>query len=172
MTTLTPEQRGDLAEQLLPVAARLSCIVHGDGGNRDAHQAIARLTPEQRDALLIVLAGLVDPDAKLSDLLGYLAWDENGRPQRPVRVGGTIRDLADDWWETHWTPRQHAGMTDREAAIIEDTALLAANGCTREDIAERVGVGSWNTVTKVHSRHKVPIPALPRLERHEKASAA
>lgn len=172
MSNLTAEQRGDLAEQLLPVAARLSCIVHGDGGDRDAHQAIARLTPEQRDALLIVLAGLVDPDAKLSDALSYLAWDEHGRPQRPARVGGTVRDLADDWWEQHWTARRHQGMTDRDAAIIEDTALLAANGCTREDIAQRVGVGSWNSVTKVHSRHKVSVPAVPRMERREKASAA
>lgn len=169
---LTAEQRGDLAEQLLPVAARLACIVHGDGGDRDAHQAIARLSPDERDALLIVLAGLVDPDARLTDVLAYLAWDETGKPQRPARVGGTIRDLAEDWWDNHWTSRQHPGMTDRDAAIIEDTALLADHGCTREDIAKRVGVGSWNTITVVHSRHRVPVPALPRVERRDKASVA
>lgn len=162
MSTLTPEQRGDLAEELLPVAARLACLVHGDGGARDIHQAVARLNQDQRDALLIVLAGLVDPDAHLNDILGYITWDEHGQPDRATRVTGTLRDLADDWWETHWSTNRHRGMTDRDAAIIEDTALLASHGCTRDDIAKRVGVGSWNTVSVVHSRHGVSLPDLPR----------
>lgn len=161
--TLTAEQRGDLAENLLPVAARLACLVHGDGGPRDVHQAVARLSQDERDALLIVLAGLVNPDAQLNQLLSYITWDENGRPDRPTKVTGTLRDLADDWWDNHWTSRQRThGMTDRDASIIEDTALLAAHGCTRDDIARRVGVGSWNSVTVVHSRHGVPVPHLPR----------
>lgn len=161
--TLTAEQRGDLAEQLLPIAARLACIVHGDGGARDVHQAVARLNADERDALLIVLAGLVDPDAQLNQTLGYLAWDEHGHPDRPAKVAGTLRDLADDWWDTHWTSKsQSQRMTARDASIIEDTAFLASHGCTRDDIARRVGVGSWNTVNVVHSRHKVPAPSLPR----------
>lgn len=163
MTALTPQQRGDLAEQLLPVAARLACLVHGDGGARDVHQAVARLDDDQRDALLIVLAGLVDPDAHLNQLLGYVTWDEHGHPDRAAKVTGTVRDLADDWWDNHWNIRQRTlGMTERDAGIIEDTALLASHGCTREDIARRVGVGSWNTVSVVHSRHGVSVPDLPR----------
>lgn len=173
MTTNTPEQRGDLAEHLLPIAARLACIVHGDGGARDIHQAVARLDHDQRDALLIVLAGLVNPDAQLDQLLGYVTWNEHGRPARPAKVTGTVRDLADDWWDTHWGSHQHTqDMTERDAAIIEDTALLASHGCTREDIAKRVGVGSWNTVTVVHSRHGVSVPELPRAIARPYGSAA
>lgn len=161
--TLTAEQRGDLAEQLLPIAARLSCIVHGDGGARDAHQAIARLGQDQRDALLIVLAGLVNPDAQLDQLLSFVAWDEHGRPDWPVKVDGTLRDLADDWWDNHWSAgHQSRGISAHNAAIIEDTAMLAAIGCTRDEIARRVGVGSWNSVSVVHSRAGVPLPDLPR----------
>lgn len=130
---MTPTERGDLAEQLLPVAARLACIVHGDGGPRDIQQIIARLTPHERDALLVVLAGLVDPDQPAQDALGYLAWDEHGRPAHPaIPDGGTVRDLAEEWWEQHAQPTP----VDPRAAARE----LLLQGLRAEQVAARIGV--------------------------------
>jgi hypothetical protein len=92
---VTPAERGDLAERLLPVAATLACIVHGDGDQRDIAHTLRRVQPDQQDALIVVLAGLINPDVPLADALGYITWDETGRPakSRPD-LAGTIRDLA------------------------------------------------------------------------------
>lgn len=97
MSVLSAEERGDLAEALLPTAAHLTTLVHGDGGQRDIHQAIARLTPADRDSLLVVLAALVDPDVPMSAQLAWLHFDEHGNPVRPtVATGTTLRDLAEE----------------------------------------------------------------------------
>jgi lambda repressor-like predicted transcriptional regulator len=47
---------------------------------------------------------------------------------------------------------------DRRLAIVEDTAELAAVGCTREVIAARLGV-TWEAVHRAHVRSGVPVPA-------------
>lgn len=92
---MTPAERGDLAARLLPIAAGLACLIHGDGDQRDVHQMITRLDRDERDALIVVLAGLIDPDTSLIDALGYVTWDETGRPAttKPILVG-SIRDVA------------------------------------------------------------------------------
>jgi hypothetical protein len=139
MTALTPEQRGDLAEKLLPYAARLACLVHGDGDQRDVHQTIARLDRDQRDALLVVLAGLVNPDAKLADVLGYLSWDENGNPLGQQRLNGTVRGLTylRDWPVAGWLSDDAIRWEQRVAA-----RALAAAGEHYTDISDRLGVSS------------------------------
>ncbi|MDH6116856.1 hypothetical protein ABH930_000275 [Kitasatospora sp. GAS204A] len=149
---MTPEQRGELAERLLPHAAALVCLVHGDGDRRDIQQALARLTQVERDALPVVLAALVDPDAEIADLLAFVTWDEYGRPATPVRVSGSVRDLADAV-ETMPSPQ------GRAAAIVEDTAELVLQGLPRSAIADRFGV-TWNAVQKAHERTGVPLPAI------------
>lgn len=94
---LTAEARGDLAEAMLPVAAHLSAIVHGDGGPEDIHTLLTGLDGQQRDALLVVLAGLVDPDRALGELLGWLDFDEHGRPVVPVWDSReTLRGISDE----------------------------------------------------------------------------
>lgn len=90
--------RGDLAERMIPVAAALSCIVHGDGGAVDVEYLLGRLGPGEWPALVTVLAGMVDPDAKVVDVFGYLTWDEHERPLRqPPLMTGTVRDLEARW---------------------------------------------------------------------------
>lgn len=91
---MTPTERGDLAERLLPIAATLACITHGDGDQRDITHTLRRVAPDERDALIVVLAGLVDPDALLVDAIGYINWDENGRAAEQPDLSGTLRDLA------------------------------------------------------------------------------
>jgi hypothetical protein len=48
---------------------------------------------------------------------------------------------------------------DRRQAIIEDTAELARQGCTRQVIAARLGV-QWEAVHRAHQRAGVPVPAV------------
>lgn len=100
MTTLTASERGDLAERMLPIAAQLACIVHGDGNEQDIRYVLGQLDEFEVHALVVVLAGLVDPDADIADALAYINWDENGRPANPATARGTIRANA----RTQWTP--------------------------------------------------------------------
>lgn len=100
MSGLGAVERGDLVQRLLPIAGHLTTLVHGDGGQRDIHQAIARLTPDDRDNLLVVLAGLVNPDVPMSALLGWLTFDEYGNPVKPeVATDATLRDLSEEVWD-------------------------------------------------------------------------
>lgn len=97
MSTLSATDRGNLAEAMLPVAANLVMLVHGDGGPRDVHQALARLDDAQRNALIVVLAGLVDPDRPLGDVLGWLDFNEHGQPIVPDWDSETtLRGVADE----------------------------------------------------------------------------
>lgn len=104
-TTLTPAERGDLAERMLPIAAQLACIVHGDGDQQDIRYALGQLDHIERDALIVVLAGLVNPDTALSDALAYITWDESGRPAQPTDAAGTIRGAARQQWTPPFLPQ-------------------------------------------------------------------
>ncbi|MFJ3283338.1 hypothetical protein [Streptomyces halstedii] len=97
MSVLTAVQRGDLAEAMLPVAAQLAGIVHGDGGPEDVQAVLADLDGAERAALIVVLAGLVDPEQSTAQALGWLDFDETGSlvvPQWDERR--SVRDLAPD----------------------------------------------------------------------------
>lgn len=68
---LSESEREDLAEALVPAAAELVCLVHGDGGRQDVQALVDRLDETQRAALLVVLAGMVDPDRPLRLAAGW-----------------------------------------------------------------------------------------------------
>lgn len=101
MTTHTPPRAtaqalGDLAEMLLPLAVNLARIVHGDGGREDVEEELSVLDEQQKDALIVVLAGLVDTDRPVCAALGWLGFDEDGRRIEPAWDDWTrLRDLAD-----------------------------------------------------------------------------
>jgi hypothetical protein len=81
---------------MLPVAARLATIVHGDGGPEDVQAELEQLTATETTALIVVLAGLVDPDRPLGGVLGWLDFDENARPTVPDWDDRTtLRELAE-----------------------------------------------------------------------------
>lgn len=93
--TTTATERGDLAQRLLPTASKLACIVHGDGDWRDIAFHTRRLDRDELLALTVVLAGLVDPEQRIDDALGYLSWDEYGAPAPALANGRkTIRGLS------------------------------------------------------------------------------
>lgn len=95
MTMLAPQERGDLAHRMLPVAARLACIARGDGDARDVAHALDVLDRVELVAVIVALAAMVDPDARLADLLGHVTWDEYGLPAEPVDMGRlTLRSLV------------------------------------------------------------------------------
>lgn len=101
---MSPTDRGDLAEAMLPVAANLAVLVHGDGGPEDVSEVLAGLDDAQRNALIVVLAGLVDPDRPLGAVLGWLDFNEHGQQVVPDwNDKATLRAVAeeaqpeDDW---------------------------------------------------------------------------
>jgi hypothetical protein len=152
MTALTATERAAQAERLLPYAAQLIALVHGDGGPRDIQQLLARLDPRDLTALLVVAAALADPDRPLADALGWVAFDEHGRPDRPVIVTGTVRDLAA-------TTEMLPPPEERASVVIEVTAELARRGLGREEIAARLGI-TWDAVGAAHRRHGCEAPEL------------
>jgi hypothetical protein len=96
MSALNAEQRGDLAEEMLPKAALLSVLVHGDGGPEDVAEVLAGLDDRQKNALIVVLAGMVDPEQPVGKALGWLDFNEHGALTVPASwsQSGLVRDLA------------------------------------------------------------------------------
>ncbi|MGW1409429.1 hypothetical protein [Streptomyces sp. NPDC002403] len=95
MSALTAKQRGDLAEDMLPVAAHLAVLVHGDGGPEDIRDVVTGLDDAQRNALIVVLAGLVDPEQPMGRALGWLDFNEDGALTVPHwGENRPVRDLA------------------------------------------------------------------------------
>ncbi|MGW0948484.1 hypothetical protein ACWD4O_38840 [Streptomyces sp. NPDC002623] len=101
MSSLTPEERGDLAEELLPVAAHLSVLVHGDGGPEDVREVMDGLSETQMRALVVVLAGMVDPDQPVGKALGWIEFTEHGALTVPASWSEerSVRDLAPEGCE-------------------------------------------------------------------------
>jgi hypothetical protein len=95
MSVLNAEQRGDLAEQMLPTAAHLAVLVHGDGGPEDVAEVLAGLDETQKNALIVVLAGLVDPEQPVGKALGWLDFNEHGTLTVPSwSEDRSVRELA------------------------------------------------------------------------------
>lgn len=94
---MNAEQRGDLAEAMLPVAANLSVLVHGDGGPEDVAAVLEGLDDAAKNALIVVLAGLVDPEQPVGKALGWLDFNEHGSTVVPSwSEQASVRDLAPD----------------------------------------------------------------------------
>lgn len=93
---MNAEQRGDLAEEMLPTAAHLAVLVHGDGGPEDVAEVLAGLDEARKNALIVVLAGLVDPEQPVGKALGWLDFNEEGSLTVPTSWSEdrSVRDLA------------------------------------------------------------------------------
>ncbi|MFF1916171.1 hypothetical protein ACFVYE_32210 [Streptomyces sp. NPDC058239] len=131
MSTLTAEQRGDLAEDMLPVAAHLAVLVHGDGGPEDVQEVLESLDEAQRSALIVVLAGLVDPDQPMGKALGWLDFNEDGAltvphwgEYRPVRDLAAVPDP--DCGSEYVDPVAVQRFVDGFPVDVSDAELLVA----------------------------------------------
>jgi hypothetical protein len=133
--TATATERGDLAQRLLPVAAGLACIVQGDGGQQDIAHILDPLTDAERTTLIVVLAGLVDPDRSIADALAFLAWDETRTPVPPTRDKRPLRDIA-----KVRTPSPGIDALLREERKRTARTLYHDRDMPQSIIAERLGV--------------------------------
>lgn len=104
--TMTVEERGGLVEAMLPVAANLAVLVHGDGGPEDIAEVLAGLDEGQKNALIVVLAGMVDPDRPVGKGLSWTAVTKNAAlpmpawlEQKPLREHApeTAEELGQDF---------------------------------------------------------------------------
>lgn len=153
--------RGDLAQALIPDAAYLAVAVR-DRDPADIAQRLAGLTRHELEALAVVLAAMVDPDRTLQDALGWITWDEYGRPLQdtPPRDWRTVRQAARD-------PDTQTSGPDWVAAVralegepvrlrgIDRTAAVELGmrrGRTMPDLAEQLGMSldavrrSWERI--------------------------
>ncbi|GAA3154180.1 hypothetical protein ACFQ0X_43975 [Streptomyces rectiviolaceus] len=183
MSGMTVEERGDLAERLLPVAANLVTLVHGDGGPQDVHGVLATLDSHEKDALLVVLAGLVDPEQPLGKALGWLEFTED-------------RDLAVPPWTDGRAVRELAPEPVVEAEAIDPVAVrryvqgsgvevseperlaavreLAAAGMSYTDIDSLRALEGGDTgkfVNRMKKRHERSGRPFPAIHAHSKPDA-
>lgn len=84
MSALTSKQRGNLAEQMLPIAAHLAVLVHGDGGPEDIAAALSNLGDTEKNALIVVLAAMVDPEQPVGKGLSWTAVTKNNALPMPA----------------------------------------------------------------------------------------
>lgn len=78
---MTPDDLGDLAEGLVPIAAQLVGAVHDDGV-ADVARVLELLgtDPLRVHGMLVVLAAMVDPTKSAADLLRWVTWDDVRTP--------------------------------------------------------------------------------------------
>lgn len=170
MSALTPEQRGDLAEQMLPTAAHLAVLVHGDGGPEDVAEVLAGLDDTAKNALIVVLAGLVDPEQPVGKALGWLDFNEHGSltvpaswsEERSVRdlVPDVDEELGDDYVDQVAVTRfvrgfRVDGLTDAE--FLEAVGQCVARGLTLADVDHLRGwprKAAENWVNRLRKRYE------------------
>jgi hypothetical protein len=180
MSTLTAEQRGDLAEDMLPVAANLAVLVHGEGGPEDVQGVLGGLSGEQRDALIVVLAGLVDPDQSLGKALGWLDFTEDGaltvpywgedRPVRDLVAADDVEGCSGDDVDRVAVQRfvDGAEVTVSDAEFLVALGRCRARGMTNAQVdnLRRVQKGTTektvNRLRKAYTRSGRALPVVLR----------
>lgn len=136
--TLTPAERGDLVERMLPVAAGLVCIVHGDGDHRDVAAQLDPLDRAEFVGLIVALASLADPDRPLAEALAYVTWDEHGQPiEAPAPTAEPIKEVAEQQLVPAGIDQALTEERRRTARVLHQSRAMS-----HEVIAERLGVNS------------------------------
>ena len=129
----------EFAESLVPIAAELIGTVR-DYGADDVAAVLARVPDGRHDALAVILAAMVDPDARPSQLL---AWTHLG----PV----PSREFTPPGYELKSLPPEALGRrSERRMAV----AQMSAAGVSIRDIADRLGITERSVV-----RHRSAIRA-------------
>lgn len=91
---MTAQERGDLAEALLPEAAGLVVDVR-EATVDQIGSRLAGMSRHELEGLAVVLAAMADPDRSLQDALGWVDFDEHGEalPWRS-KARRNVRDLV------------------------------------------------------------------------------
>jgi hypothetical protein len=176
--SMNAEQRGDLAEKMLPEACHLAVLVHGDGGPQDVAEVLAGLSPAEKDALIVVLAGLVDPEQSVGKALGWLDFNEHGsltvpeswseersvRDMVPEPAVEADDDFVDDTAVAHFVNGFPVNVNDAE--FLEAVKQCVAKGMSLGDINALHGwparqVEKWvNRLRKRYQRSGREFPSL------------
>jgi len=136
----------DITDDLVPLAAELIGCVRDYGPDAVAG-VLARVPEGRHDALAVVLAAMVDPDARPTELL---AW-ANGGPVKSRDFGPPARGIH------ALTPKELGRRADRRLEV----ARLSALRVPVSEIALRLGISERSVV-----RHRTAIRnALPDEER-------
>lgn len=114
-----------LADVLVPIAAELVGCVR-DYGPDEVTAVLARVPQGRFDALAVVLASMVDPDARPTDLL---AWTRGG----PVKS----RDMTPTHLQIKDLPRKAWG---RRNELRREVARLTVAGLSAKEIGVRLGI--------------------------------
>lgn len=129
----------DLAESLIPIAAQLVGVVR-DFGPKDVAAVLAKVPDGRHDALAVVLAAMVDPDARPSQLL---AWTQLG----PV----PSRDFTPPGYDQEGLAKSAATVWQERRAEV---ARLTDAGYSAQEISERLGISD-----RAVTRHRTAIRA-------------
>jgi hypothetical protein len=145
MNTLTATERGDLAERMLPVAARITAIVHGDGDARDIAHALDQLDRIELVAVIVALGALANPDQAIADALGFITWDEEGRELPPVLPNSPVRGLVpahvatpagiDDFVNVEWNAKKATAKQLHFDHGLEPRAISQRLGVNERTVA-------------------------------------
>ncbi|MFB7359623.1 hypothetical protein [Streptomyces gardneri] len=162
MSGTSAQERGELAGDMLLVAARLATIVQGDGGRKEVGAVLHGLSVYEMESLTVVLAGLVDPDRPLGALLGWLDFDEHGRPVTPdTSDPRTLRDLVAEEPEPGTVEIDEVAVAayaaGRRVSVTPEERILAvgqytARGMTYEDVDQAHGLRSGCTKDFISAR--------------------
>jgi DNA-binding CsgD family transcriptional regulator len=177
MSNLSAEQRGSLVERMLPEAANLAVLVHGDGGPEDIAEVLGRLDETEKNALIVVLAGMVDPDQPVGKGLSWTAVTKNQAlptgawlEQKPLRehavegVEELDEDFVDEVAVSHFVRGLQADVTDVE--FLEAVQRCAARGVSLADVNRMHG---WqaktaeNRVNRIKKRYQRSGRVFPSL---------
>jgi hypothetical protein len=78
--------KADLAERMVYVAEKMIEAVH-DKGEEAVKRVLAPLDPDERVALTVMLAAMVNPNTPSAERLAWVTWDDNGLIATPVKSG-------------------------------------------------------------------------------------
>lgn len=144
----TPRELADLAESLVPVAARLVGAVHDDGVG-DVGRVLAGVDPAHMPALAVVLAAMVDPDLSATDLLAWVTWDDEPRAPRET-LFGVASDRAEPQPAAH--PEEWTDEECKELAGAYRRRWRGTGDPFGDPLAERRGYLEWERRRKRRTR--------------------
>jgi hypothetical protein len=97
MSAMTLSSVGTSRARCCPKAANLAVLVHGDGGPEDIAEVLERLDDTQKNALIVVLAGMVDPEQPVGKGLSWTDCHEE-RGVADAGVAGAEAAARARWW--------------------------------------------------------------------------
>ena len=135
MTVRDDKAMGQLADSLIWPATDLVRLVHGDGDREAIGEFLSALTEQERHALPVILAAMIDPAKDPDSLLDWITWDEYGRPlAEPRIVGPRWRNQVE-----HGTPgmfRRHILMGEQPCDLCESAnAAQVMAGIERKQLS-------------------------------------